>query len=71
MPSQSPSWSTFLKPTIRRVFPHRMKSASLSWFMKACLQASIVEDRKSLSLGGAARCSISRMGVAIDVEGGV
>lgn len=39
--------------------------------MKACLQASIVEDKKSLSLGGAARCRMSLMGVAIDVEGGV
>jgi hypothetical protein len=48
-----------------------MKSASFSWFMKACLQASIVEDKKSLSLGGAARCRMSLMGVAIDVEGGV
>lgn len=37
--------------------------------MNACLQASMVGDRKSFSLGGATRCRIRRMGVAIDVDG--
>lgn len=51
------------------MFPHRMKSASFNWFMKACLQASNVGAKKSLSFGGAARCRIRRIGVAIEVEG--
>jgi hypothetical protein len=46
-----------------------MKSASFNWFMKACLQASNVGAKKSLSFGGAARCRIRRIGVAIEVEG--
>ena len=46
-----------------------MKSASFNWFMNACLQASSVGAKNSLSLGGAARCRIRRIGVAMDVEG--
>ena len=46
-----------------------MKSASFNWFMKACLQASKVGAKKSLSFGGAARCRIKRIGVAIEDEG--
>lgn len=45
-----------------------MKSASFNWFMKACLQASKVGAKKSLSFGGAARCRIRRIGVAMEVE---
>lgn len=37
--------------------------------MNACLHESIVEDKNSLSLGGAARWRIKRIGTAVDVEG--
>ena len=69
MPSHKASWSAIRREVILLVLPHRMKSASFNWFIKACLQESIVDDKNSLSFGGAARWRIKRIGVAEDVEG--
>ena len=44
---------------MRFVFPHRMKSASFSWPMNACLQESAEGGRRSFSVGGDARWRIS------------
>lgn len=63
MPSHIPSWSALRRPVMRLVFPHRMKSASLSWPMNACLHASADGGRRSFSVGGDARWRMSLSGV--------
>ena len=63
IPSQSPSCSAFRRPVMRLVFPQRMKSASLSWPMNACLHASALGERSSFSVGGEARWRVRRRGV--------
>lgn len=67
-PSHIPSCSAFLSPVMRLVLPHRMKSASFSWPMNACLHASALGDNSSLSVGGEARCKMSWSGVVWEVE---
>ena len=59
IPSHIPSCSALRRPVMRFVFPHRMKSASLSWPMNACLQASAEGGSRSFSVGGDARWRIS------------
>lgn len=61
--SHIPSCSACRRPVIRFVFPHRRKSASFSCPMNACLHDSMFGDKRSLSVGGAARCRIRRKGV--------
>jgi hypothetical protein len=68
MPSHKPSWSTLRSEVIRLVLPQRIKSASLSCPINACLQDSALGESSSLSVGGDARCRIRRKGVAIVAE---
>ena len=48
---------------MRLVFPHRIKSASFSCPMNACLHASALGARSSFSVGGEARWRMRRRGV--------
>lgn len=70
MPSQRPSCSALRRPVMRFVFPQRMKSASFIWPMKACLHASALGEISSLSVGGDARCRISRRGTPVEDDDG-
>ena len=66
IPSHMPSCSAFRRPVTRFVFPHRRKSASFNCPMNACLHASGLGERRSLSTGGEARWRVIRKGMDCD-----